>query len=211
MSIDTEKLSRLMGDRIKDERIKQGLTLDELAEQADISRRVLVTLEQGTANPSINTLVKVSDALGIGLPALVEPPEDSRVRVIRQGEGAVLWNGRFGGEGVLIAGTEPPDVVELWDWVLNPRDELRIPPHVAGTRELLYVFDGSLFVSVEGETHELHEGDVITFYGDSTHLYRNLSENPVRFALTVFEPNVGEAQRALIRHERALPDDQRLS
>ena len=199
MEHDAVELSRLIGDRIRDERTKQNLTLDELAEQADLSRRMLVSVEKGEANPSVSTLLKLSDALGIGLPALVEPPEDSRVRVVRSEEGALLWSGKNGGTGVLVAGTEPPDVVELWDWTLEAGEEMRSAPHVEGTRELLYVFEGELFVLVEGETHHLYTGDVISFYGDSTHKYMNKSSQPVRFALTVFEPNVGDAKRKLAR------------
>ena len=39
-----------------------------------MSRRALVNVEQGAANPSVGTLLRLSDALGVGLPALVEPP-----------------------------------------------------------------------------------------------------------------------------------------
>ena len=35
---------------------------------------MVVNVEQGTANPSVGTLLRISDALGIGLPALVRTP-----------------------------------------------------------------------------------------------------------------------------------------
>ena len=83
---------------------------------------MIVNIEQGTSNPSVGTLLRISDALGVGLPALVEPPRTRPVMVTRTAKGAVLWTSDAGGRGVLVAGTEPPDVVELWDWTLGPAD-----------------------------------------------------------------------------------------
>ena len=56
---------------------RPGWTLDRLAEVAGVSRSMLVNIEQGAANPSVGILLRISDALGIGLPALVEPPHAS--------------------------------------------------------------------------------------------------------------------------------------
>ena len=72
---------------------------------------MVVSVEQAAVNPSVGTLLRLSDALGFGLPALVEPPEPKSVKVTRQGEGATLWSGESGGRWVLVAGTTPPDVV----------------------------------------------------------------------------------------------------
>src|SRR5690349_23264065 len=107
------KLAAAIGARVKQERRARDWTLDRLAQVASVSRRMVVSVEQGTVNPSVGTLLRLSDALGVGLPALVEPPEAKTVKVVRDGEGAELWSGTAGGRGVLVAGTTPPDVVEL--------------------------------------------------------------------------------------------------
>ena len=108
---DTHALATAIGVRVRQERQARQWTLDRLAEAAGVSRRMLVNVEQGAANPSVGTLLRISDALGVGLPALVEPPHPKPVRVTRHGEGAVLWSSSSGGRGVLVAGTEPPDVL----------------------------------------------------------------------------------------------------
>ena len=53
---------------------------------------MLVNVEQGAVNPSVGTLLRLSDALGVGLPALVEPPRPRPLKVVRRGEGAALWS-----------------------------------------------------------------------------------------------------------------------
>src|SRR4051794_41738736 len=115
MDGEAAKLAAAIGARVRQERQTRGWTLDQLAAAAAVRRRMVVNVEQGAVNPSVGTLLRISDALGVGLPALVEPPEPRRVRVTRRGEGATLWSSEAGGRGVLVAGTEPPDVVELWD------------------------------------------------------------------------------------------------
>lgn len=191
MDEDAAKLATAIGARVKQERQGRGWTLDQLAEAASVSRRMVVSVEQGAVNPSVGTLLRLSDALGVGLPALVEPPEPKRVKVTRCGEGAQLWSGAAGGRGVLVAGTTPPDVLELWDWSLGPGDRHPSEAHAAGTRELVHVLEGSIIVEVDTQTAVLETGDAIAFPGDVDHAYTNPSDEPARFSLAVFEPGVG--------------------
>ena len=195
MDAGAESLARAIGARVKQERKGRAWTLDQLAEIAGVSRRMLVNVEQGAVNPSVGTLLRLSDALGVGLPALVEPPTPRAEKLIRAGEGAVLWAGAAGGRGVLVAGTEPPDVVELWEWVLAPGERHDSEAHSAGTRELLHVQEGALTLEVGAERYELGASDALTFHGDTAHAYVNSATAPTRFSLAVFEPGVGVAHR----------------
>src|SRR6201987_1629785 len=140
--------ARAIGGRVRQGRGSRGWTLDQLAERSGVSRRMLVSIEQGSANPSIATLLLISDALGIGLPALVELDRSPGLRVTRAGTAPVLWRGKLGGQAVLVAGTDPPDVTELWDWTLGPGESHSRPAHAAGNPEALLVLDGQVEVRV---------------------------------------------------------------
>src|SRR5262245_45775376 len=189
-------LASAIGVRVKQERQTRRWTLDQLAEAAGVSRRMVVSVEQGAVNPSVGTLLKISDALGIGLPALVEPPQPKPVKVTRRGDGATLWSSDSGGRGVLVAGTTPPDVVELWDWTLAPDDVHKSEAHTPGTRELMHVQEGTIRVEIEDQSVTLDAGDAIAFPGDVAHSYGNPRARPARFSLAVFEPGVGAGARA---------------
>ena len=189
-------LAVAIGLRVRQERQSRRWTLDHLAEAAGVSRRMLVNVEQGSVNPSVGTLLRISDALGVGLPALVELPRPEPVKVTRHGEGAVLWTGESGGRGVLVAGTEPPDVVELWDWTLGPGDRHVSETHAAGTKELAQVQQGTVRVEVGDQVVTLEVGDAVAFPGDVPHSYANAGTRPARFSLAVFEPVVGSASRS---------------
>jgi transcriptional regulator with XRE-family HTH domain len=196
MDVATGTLASAIGARVRQERLSRRWTLDQLADTAGVSRRMVINVEQGSANPSVGTLLRLSDALGVGLPALVEPPAPKPVKVTRDGEGAVLWRGDAGGRGVLLAGTQPPDVVELWDWTVKPGERHASDAHAQGTRELLQVIEGTLAVEVAGQPFTVGVGDALTFPGDVAHAYANVGEQPVRFSLAVFEPGVGSGDRA---------------
>jgi transcriptional regulator with XRE-family HTH domain len=195
MDESTAALALAIGVRVKQERQSRRWTLDQLAEAAGVSRRMVVNVEQGAANPSVGTLLRISDALGVGLPALVEPPEPKSVKVTRHGDGAALWSSESGGRGVLVAGTEPPDVVELWDWTLGPGDHHASEAHTPGTKELMQVQKGTITIEVADQSVTLDAGDAVAFAGDVAHSYVNPGRQPARFSLAVFEPGVGSGSR----------------
>ena len=189
--METGDVASVIGSRVRDRRVERGWTLDELAERSGVSRRMVINVEQGASNPSIATLLRLSDALGVGLPALVDVERPGPFRVIGAGEAPVLWRGPSGGQAVLVAGTDPPDVVELWDWTLEPGEAHRTEAHAQGTRELLLVLAGQVELTVGEQTRLLSVGDSAQFAGDVAHGYANPGVGPAaRFCLTVFEPHV---------------------
>ncbi len=180
-------LAALIGGRVRAQRQSRSWTLDQLAAAAGVSRRMVVSVEQGEVNPSVGTLLRLGDALGVGLPALVEPADVKPVSVIRRGEGAVLWTGPAGGRGVLVVAAPPPDICELWDWTLAAGEAHHSEPHAPGTRELLHVLQGSVTIEVAGEATTLRAGDAAGYPGDVAHRYANTGRGTARFALAVLE------------------------
>jgi transcriptional regulator with XRE-family HTH domain len=198
MDESTAALALAIGARVRQQRLSRGWTLDQLAAAAGVSRRMVVNVEQGAVNPSVGTLLRISDALGVGLPVLVELPQPKPVKVTRSGDGAVLWSSESGGRGVLVAGTEPPDVVELWDWILGPGDHHSSEAHTPGTKELVQVQEGTITVEVAGEPVALEAGDAVAFPGDVMHGYANPGPQAARFSLTVFQPGVGSGSHSKV-------------
>ena len=191
------EVNELIGTRVREHRTARGWTLDELADRSGVSRRMVITIEHGEGNPSIATLLRISGALGVGLPVLVDVERPRALTVTPAGQAPVLWHGPDGGSALLVAGTEPPDVVELWHWTLHPGEQHSSEAHSAGTRELMLVLDGAIELRVGDRTERLQPGDSAAFAGDVAHGYAAPADAqaPARFALTVFQPSVGGGAR----------------
>jgi transcriptional regulator with XRE-family HTH domain len=187
----TDATAGSIGRRVRAERQRRGWTQEDLAQHSGVSRRMLVSVEQGASNASIATLLKLAWALGVSLAALVEEPSDGVMTVRRAADRVVYWRGEHGGEAAMVATTQPPNVVELWDWTLGPGDEYVSETHSAGTRELIHVLTGRVRLDVDGHVVELDEGDAMTFASDRPHAYGNAGNGGARFSLSVFQPNVG--------------------
>ena len=152
---------------------------------------MVVNVEQGLMNASISTLLRLSTALGVSLASLVDMPESIAVAARRKGSHPAMWEGEFGGQALLVSSTRQPDVVELWDWTLGPKDEHASEAHSSGTRELLHVLNGTVRIMVGNESVSLRAGDALWFAGDQPHSYANDGKAKARFSLTVHQPGVG--------------------
>lgn len=180
-----EQIAALIGARLRAGRTANGWTLDEMAERSGVSRRMVVKVEQGAVNPSVSTVLRLGDTLGIGLPTLVGPTETGSPALTRAGTGATLWSSPAGGSGVLLSGTSTPDVLALWEWALMPGDAHSSDAHMPGTREILHVTSGQVRLRVGEQITELDVGDTFTFAGDQQHIYANTGDAPARFSLVV--------------------------
>lgn len=70
--MDADRVLRELGQRVRQRRGQQGLTLKELAARAGLSMRFLVQVEAGRGNPSVRSLAALAGALDLPLPALLE-------------------------------------------------------------------------------------------------------------------------------------------
>src|SRR5918998_2129314 len=96
------EVNELIGERVRQHRTARSWTLDELASRSGVSRRMVISIEHGEGNPSIATLLRISDALGIGLPVLVDVERPRAVTVTAAGQAPVLWRGPRGGQALLV-------------------------------------------------------------------------------------------------------------
>lgn len=69
-------MTKRLGRAIKINRVKRNRNLDELANTAEISQGYLSELERGKYNPSVKTLARIADALGIKLWELLKEAEE---------------------------------------------------------------------------------------------------------------------------------------
>jgi transcriptional regulator with XRE-family HTH domain len=59
------EIKKLIGKRLKELRRSKQLSQEQLAEKADINSKYLSRMERGTENPTLDMLVKLSNALEV--------------------------------------------------------------------------------------------------------------------------------------------------
>jgi len=178
---------------VREARLDRGWTLDKLATRSGVSKGMVVQIEQGRTNPSIGTLSKISDALGVSLPDLVDGGEAPLVRIVAGDEAAHLWETPAGSSARLLVGGRQPDFIEIWEWVLAPGERYVGRAHPIGMRELLHVDRGELTLVVGEEIHLVPNGASAAFPGDQPHEYRNGGDTPVRIVLVMVDPSGSRA------------------
>lgn len=80
-------IKQMIGARVKAIRNKKKITQEQLAEKIEINSKYLSSIERGLENPTMNTLIKMSESLGVGLDEFfnqieIEDPAD-RKKLIR--------------------------------------------------------------------------------------------------------------------------------
>jgi transcriptional regulator with XRE-family HTH domain len=186
---DPRRLEAALAHNLREWRTRRGWSQAELASRSGLSKGMLVQIEQSQTNPSIATLCKLANALGVAVPRLVEVADEPIFRRVTAGDVAWLWRGRGKGSGAgLVGGIESPLPVELWEWRMGRDDEYEAVAHPAGTREIVYAIEGRVRVAVEGMETTIAAGECAIFHADRPHRYAAAGGRAARFMMVVVEP-----------------------
>jgi transcriptional regulator with XRE-family HTH domain len=172
MSYSKDAQSVEVGPRLKELRVEHGMSMRALAQRSGLSANALSMIERGRASPSVSTLSKLAEALGISITEffgqiltrqdVVFVRSDERVRVpFSRG----LWEG-LGGEA--FTGRVEPFVLTL---EAGGSSGTRFIVHTG--HELVYCLRGTLEYMVQDQLYELHPGDSLLFAAHLRHRWRN--------------------------------------
>lgn len=192
MRHETDEASRVAAE-VRSRRQQRGWTLDVAAARLGVSRRLLVQLEAGEANPSLSTLLAVAEGFGVSLIEMLAGDDKPSVTVQPDNASApVLWRGEHGGEARLLVGSGR---LELWEWTLAPGDARAAEAHQPNACEVLSVTTGAVTLVVGArEPVTVRRGQSAMFRADEPHTYRNDGNRRATFVLAVHDPS-GEPPR----------------
>lgn len=192
---DPERVNAALAANLKQHRAAAGLSLDALAGRSGVSRTMLIQIEQGRTNPSVGTVARIADALGLSIARLLDYQDGPTVRIDPAERAAALWSTPAGSTGTLLTGVEAPGPLELWTWRLEPGDAHESESHPPGSVELLHVAEGILTLTLGGEDYPVPAGSSASFPCDHPHAYRNTGTTPVQLTMVVSVPPPSTARR----------------
>jgi len=149
-------------------RLASGTSLDGLAASSGVGRSTLARLEAGHANPTIETLFAIADALRVPLGDLVE--ESARPSVyVQRAASAVRVAGAV--EARFVDRLSPTGTAEILSIRFPAGKRRKASPHAPGVVEHLLITDGVVEAGPVGETVVLAAGDFLRFPADVPHVY----------------------------------------
>lgn len=167
--VDTSLRSRI-GAAVRRERTRLSWSAAELARRAEISKAGLSQLENGTGNPSVETLWAIATALGVPFADLVDAGE-SGPTVLRAGQAPEVAAGSAAYSAALLSACPPGARRDLYVIRAEPGEPRVSDPHQAGTIEHVVLMTGAALVGPLEDPQELHAGDYITYRGDAAHTF----------------------------------------
>lgn len=192
-----------VGERIREERVRRGVSLRALAGEVGVSASMISQIENGKSQPSVSTLYAITSALGVsiqdvfdaGVPAAAPP----RAAV---GEPTTMVEALGATRGQRIGPVVRPaerheltlDTGVSWERLgelpPHPVDFMMVTYPPGGTSsssgglmrhsgaEFGYLISGELVLTLGFEEIQLSPGDSISFESSTPHSYRNDGTEP---------------------------------
>jgi transcriptional regulator with XRE-family HTH domain/KaiC/GvpD/RAD55 family RecA-like ATPase len=150
-----------IGGKLKEERIRIGLSQKELADKVNVTPSFLSQLENNQVSPSLTTYLQLCRSLGIDPGLLLEQGVD---------KGRTPWLLRR--EALYARMPAREDDAKIYEAAAGRKLSARIivlPPGAAVNRhffyhkdeEIVFVLDGNISVMIEGREEHINAGDII--------------------------------------------------
>ena len=178
--VTLEDLNGIVAENIRSLRKQKKLSLEELARLSSVSKSMLAQIERGEGNPTLSTLWKIANGMGVPFNTLTEHNKKTAeiirlddLEPILENHGTVRNYAVFPDENGRHFGTYYLEV--------DPGSSWQSDAHTPGTIEFITVFDGELEVTVGDRRYSLSRRDSLYFQADIPHSYRNPGRIPTVF------------------------------
>ena len=174
-----------LGQKIKNLRQRQGLSLPQVAEKASLSEPLMAQIEGEVVAPPVATLLKISRALNVNIGYFFQDQDaEKRAVIVPRNERKKVFRRIH---------EEPSKVGYYYESLAYPKADKHMEPfHVTFEvknkedliffnhkgEEFIYVLDGQLEFNYEDETYALGTGDSLYFDASLPHAFRAVGKKP---------------------------------
>jgi transcriptional regulator with XRE-family HTH domain len=201
ISIEAQLCS--FGARLRELRVRRGLTLEQLAEASGLTKSFLSRLESGGRQASIAAVLTLSRVLDVSLAFLFESPLALEPCVIVRGAEAEE-NSTHGLKYAAMSNAGRFSRLQPLRIKISPSRRGAEHYHHQG-EEWIYVLSGKLTLSLAGRTYALKSGDAAHFESRLPH--RLIAPGPEdAHVLLVAAPDSNPGHQSAFLEHRAIPD-----
>ena len=199
MVFEKEALSVDVGKRLRQLREEHNISMRGLATKSGLSANALSMIERGKTSPSVSTLYKLSEALGIPITEFFNQQlERQEVVFLNSNERTHISFMRGFMEGLggeQFVGKVSPFLVTLESGASSGSVPMSHTGH-----EFVFCLRGKLDYRVEKQNYELGSGDSLLFAAQLKHSWRSSGGNVTTALIVISEHS--ESNKSLGKHWR---------
>ena len=158
-----------IGHKIKQLRVQNGLTLEELASRSELTKGFLSQLERNLTSPSISTLEDILEALGSSLSDFFKEEKDEQTVFQKKDflvdeidDYTINW---------IVPNTQKNDMEPILIEIPQGGKSFSVRPH--GGEEFGYVVDGTAVLIAGDKRYVIKKGETFYMTGKDFHYITN--------------------------------------
>ena len=165
-----------IGNKIKQLRTRQGLTLEELASRSELTKGFLSQLERDLTSPSIDSLSDILEALGTNLSEFFQ--EDKNDQFVFRSDDFFVDERENCTVNWIVPNTQKNQMEPILLELPAGGEAFEIEPH--NGEEFGYVLDGSVILECDGERSVVCRGETFYLHGRTFHYLKNERKTTAR-------------------------------
>ena len=165
-----------IGNKIKQLRTRQGLTLEELASRSELTKGFLSQLERDLTSPSIDSLSDILEALGTNLSEFFQ--EDKNDQFVFRSEDFFVDERENCTVNWTVPNTQKNQMEPILLELPAGGKSFEVEPH--NGEEFGYVLDGSVILECDGERSVVCRGETFYLHGRTFHYLKNERKTTAR-------------------------------
>lgn len=156
-----------IGKRLKELRIRNGLTQEELADRSELSKGFISQLERDLTSPSIATLIDILQCLGTDLSDFFTKEQDTQV-VFHDSDYFEKIDTDYKTKTEWIIPNAQKNIMEPIRLTLQPGAKT-YPDTPHEGEEFGYILSGSITLYIGQKSYKVKKGESFYFTPDTTH------------------------------------------
>jgi len=165
-----------IGIRLRRIRRIQGRTLQQVADQAKITKSLLSKIENGSSMPPIATLTRIAKALGVDIAALLSNSKQEGAIYIAASDTSKTTLTNKGYDFFSFANERPDKLMHVYLFTAKKGQVKRQALSHRG-EEFIYILKGRTRYTVGNTQYTLKAGDALYFDSEEDHDLDPISDN----------------------------------
>ncbi len=184
-----------LGEKVRTIRESRSMSVEQLAERADLAPELVAQIESGALVPSLSPLIRIARSLGVRLGTFLDDQEHVGPVVSRVGEHETVV--RFSGresparsdlDFFSLAANKAGRHMEPFLIDIHPGSAQGVRPSTHEGEEFLYVLSGEVEVTYGKDMYRLKTGDCMYYDSIVPHHVHSAAGSEARVVAVVYAP-----------------------